>query len=158
MIFFISHGQECVSIIFYDNTSASSSIRNLFCVTLSADYSKYIDITHFITYHDPIQHISETVDKLYGSEIAIKDDTLPEFFVNKRGIVVVDTLGRQFVIPKDNFYKIAAKQVFVGKKYQPVTSVSEKVIALTFDDGPNYKFTPELLSMLKEKDVKATFL
>lgn len=33
----------------------------------------------------------------------------------------------------------------------------EKVIALTFDDGPNPRYTPELLDILKEYEVPATF-
>lgn len=35
--------------------------------------------------------------------------------------------------------------------------VPRKVIALTIDDGPHYKTTPEILAVLKEKQVKATF-
>lgn len=34
---------------------------------------------------------------------------------------------------------------------------SEKVIALTFDDGPDEVFTPQVLDILKKNDVKATF-
>jgi peptidoglycan/xylan/chitin deacetylase (PgdA/CDA1 family) len=34
---------------------------------------------------------------------------------------------------------------------------SEKVIAITFDDGPHPKNTPRLLDILKERGVKATF-
>lgn len=34
---------------------------------------------------------------------------------------------------------------------------THKIIALTFDDGPHYKTTPEVLKVLKEKKVKATF-
>lgn len=34
---------------------------------------------------------------------------------------------------------------------------AEKIIYLTFDDGPSYKVTDKLLAILKEKDVKATF-
>ncbi|SDX55370.1 polysaccharide deacetylase family protein [Tepidimicrobium xylanilyticum] len=34
---------------------------------------------------------------------------------------------------------------------------NEKVIALTFDDGPHPKFTNEILDILKEYDIKATF-
>jgi len=33
----------------------------------------------------------------------------------------------------------------------------ERVVAITFDDGPNPKITPLILKVLKEKDVKATF-
>lgn len=34
---------------------------------------------------------------------------------------------------------------------------SHKVVALTIDDGPHYKVTPEILAVLKQKQVKATF-
>src|SRR5690625_1417475 len=34
---------------------------------------------------------------------------------------------------------------------------NKKVIALTFDDGPDHRFTPQLLDVLKKYDVRATF-
>lgn len=34
---------------------------------------------------------------------------------------------------------------------------NEKVVALTFDDGPDPRFTPRILSALKERRVRATF-
>ena len=36
-------------------------------------------------------------------------------------------------------------------------NTNEKVIALTFDDGPHRKYTPEILDLLKKYDAKATF-
>ena len=36
-------------------------------------------------------------------------------------------------------------------------SKEEKVIALTFDDGPHPEFTPQILDILEEYNVKATF-
>jgi peptidoglycan-N-acetylglucosamine deacetylase len=36
-------------------------------------------------------------------------------------------------------------------------STKEKVIALTFDDGPDPRYTPKLLDVLKRYDVKSTF-
>lgn len=33
----------------------------------------------------------------------------------------------------------------------------DKVVALTFDDGPNYFTTPHVLNILKKHDIKATF-
>ncbi len=33
----------------------------------------------------------------------------------------------------------------------------QKLIALTFDDGPHSNFTPRLLALLKQQDIKATF-
>lgn len=34
---------------------------------------------------------------------------------------------------------------------------NKKIIALTFDDGPDNKFTPQILNILKKHNVKATF-
>jgi len=41
--------------------------------------------------------------------------------------------------------------------YEPVLSDTEKVIALTFDDGPHYTNTKKLLDIIEEKRVKVTF-
>src|SRR5258708_2478279 len=44
--------------------------------------------------------------------------------------------------------------------YGPVfthANTKEKVIALTFDDGPNTGATPEVLDILKKENIKATF-
>ncbi len=38
-----------------------------------------------------------------------------------------------------------------------IDSIKVKKIALTFDDGPDGRYTPEILDILKEKHVKATF-
>ena len=51
----------------------------------------------------------------------------------------------------------------IPKRYQGVTlnsvkpNQSEKIIALTFDDGPWPKYTEKILDILKENDVKGTF-
>jgi chitin deacetylase len=39
----------------------------------------------------------------------------------------------------------------------PRVETREKLVALTFDDGPTPQFTGEILQILKEEDVKATF-
>lgn len=40
---------------------------------------------------------------------------------------------------------------------QTSSTAGRKKIALTFDDGPDHKYTPQILDMLKKSDVKATF-
>lgn len=37
------------------------------------------------------------------------------------------------------------------------TTVESKRVALTFDDGPNWKYTPQLLEGLKERNVVCSF-
>jgi peptidoglycan-N-acetylglucosamine deacetylase len=52
-------------------------------------------------------------------------------------------------------YFVPASPVF-GKVYAKVRT-SDRVIALTFDDGPNEPYTSRVLDALKEYNVKATF-
>lgn len=52
-------------------------------------------------------------------------------------------------------YFVPPSQVF-GKVYYKANS-SEKVIALTFDDGPNEPYTSQILDILNHYGVKATF-
>jgi len=44
-----------------------------------------------------------------------------------------------------------------GKNVTFADEADEKVIYLTFDDGPSDKVTPKILDVLKEENVKATF-
>ncbi|MDD5625660.1 MAG: polysaccharide deacetylase family protein [Patescibacteria group bacterium] len=39
----------------------------------------------------------------------------------------------------------------------PAQENQQKVVALTFDDGPNGQYTEEILKILKDEDIKATF-
>lgn len=49
----------------------------------------------------------------------------------------------------------------IGRDYEDIIikkgNEDEKIIALTFDDGPDEVFTPQVLDILKKNDVKATF-
>ncbi len=59
---------------------------------------------------------------------------------------------------------VALWQVSKSRTFQffglivPRVNTSEKVVALTFDDGPTPSATSEILKVLDEKRVKATFL
>lgn len=56
--------------------------------------------------------------------------------------------------------RLTAARVIAGKGMMKLveSSVKEKpIVALTFDDGPSRKYTPELLDGLKEKGIRATF-
>ena len=43
------------------------------------------------------------------------------------------------------------------KAYTHNTTITEKKIAITFDDGPNHTYTPRVLQLLKTYNAKATF-
>jgi peptidoglycan/xylan/chitin deacetylase (PgdA/CDA1 family) len=56
-----------------------------------------------------------------------------------------------YTIAPSLYYRDFSNKVF--KK----AHTKDKVIALTFDDGPDPQYTPELLDVLKENDIKCTF-
>lgn len=65
------------------------------------------------------------------------------------GIIILILLLSYSLIPTEilrvgNFFKMKKKR-------------DDMKIYLTFDDGPSSEYTPELLDLLKERDIKATF-
>ncbi len=59
---------------------------------------------------------------------------------------------------KENQFNFAVTPEFQGNTlYEVALDDSEKAIALTFDDGPWPIYTEQVLDILKEQDIKATF-
>lgn len=63
-------------------------------------------------------------------------------------LVILLTLVHNHPLPMPVYWRLAVV-------YR--APIKEKVVALTFDDGPHPTFTPEILAILKQKQVKATF-
>lgn len=63
------------------------------------------------------------------------------------GIIIGFVLTLNAVMPRNHFY---------GPVYSEIRT-SQKLVALTFDDGPYPPYTGQLLDLLKEKQVPATF-
>lgn len=53
----------------------------------------------------------------------------------------------------------AISRKLVSERFQPVDGPlrTERAVALTFDDGPNPEYTPQVLSILRRMHVRATF-
>lgn len=75
------------------------------------------------------------------------------FFDCRKNIQIVETSGAV-----DNIGRKTA-EVIVGKGMLNLVqdSMEHPAVALTFDDGPSSRYTPELLDGLKERGVKASF-
>lgn len=52
---------------------------------------------------------------------------------------------------------VAERQLADDMQVISKVPTTHKVVAITIDDGPNYKATPEILAVLKAKNVRATF-
>lgn len=66
-----------------------------------------------------------------------------------------------FNMPKSSESEVFNNKNNISKKYEDIIikrgSDQKKVIALTFDDGPDEDFTPQILDILKKNNAKATF-
>ncbi|MBR3840642.1 MAG: polysaccharide deacetylase family protein [Erysipelotrichales bacterium] len=56
-----------------------------------------------------------------------------------------------------NIYYVENNELQVIPYTNEVSKTTSKVIALTFDDGPNRRITPKILDLLDEYNIKATF-
>ncbi|WP_407690457.1 polysaccharide deacetylase family protein [Rummeliibacillus pycnus] len=79
----------------------------------------------------------------------------------KRNNIIIMTVC---VLVISIFYASFSKAADKGRYYYEQTGqvlwdiqTEEKVIALTFDDGPDPRYTPEILDLLAKYDAKATF-
>lgn len=85
--------------------------------------------------------------------IVILDLIIPQKALNQP---IYPSSITQKLPPQQNSFKLAVR--FQGKTIrQAKLSGQDKVIALTFDDGPSPNITPKVLSILQEKHIKATF-
>jgi peptidoglycan-N-acetylglucosamine deacetylase len=99
-----------------------------------------IALETFVQLRANVPHSEPKAAKLQGNHLKTKNNT------QSPPPAKVETLS--FSVPA----KYQGKTVY---KVQP--SNNEKVIALTIDDGPWQKTTPQMLDILKQNDVKATF-
>lgn len=75
------------------------------------------------------------------------------FFDCRKTIQILETSGAAGNIGRKTAEVIAGK----GMLNLVQDSMEHPVVALTFDDGPSSRYTPELLDGLKERRVKASF-
>ncbi|MBU3092278.1 polysaccharide deacetylase family protein [Clostridium sp. CF011] len=129
----------------------------------------------FITYkiHAPIK-ITETqssVDKTTDKENIIQPTaselTLPQTSsdtATKKAQVIYDILGtssRPTIYPDAAMTKWRKNVVNLAKKYPSDLYINgqnvNKVVALTFDDGPDPINTPKIIKVLRENNIQGTF-
>lgn len=87
---------------------------------------------------DGMENSSETDDNQTGDQVKDESKEIKEYFVNIEDVPEVFSPQKGQIIFRR------------GKRHG-------KLIALTFDDGPHPTYTPKLLKILKDNDVKATF-
>lgn len=84
------------------------------------------------------------------AEPLLADMNASNFALSKQGLTILDDQGKTVTT-------VALKTITPFVKNATAQQRKGKVIALTFDDGPNDKTTPTILKTLADNDVKATF-
>ena len=138
------------------------------------DGSKIVSFTDLFEFDDYRKYLADFITEQTGDLLdaakleAFKNGLMSfdSFTVTEDGVKVTlsdaDVLvsGREgeLLIPKDYFDgTIVQKYTKRWAEYKPVTDPNEKVIAITFDDGPTSKFTPYIADLLEKYQVKVTF-
>src|SRR5690625_542181 len=69
-------------------------------------------------------------------------------------IIVLLNINNAAAVPNSSYYPLQTKypDTMIYK-----AETNEKIVALTFDDGPDGKYTPQILDVLKKHNVKASF-
>lgn len=133
-----SKGGETIqyrNINYVDNTKPELNLKGE--STIKIDLSK--------KYTDPGFVATDNCDGNLNEKVTINGDVN----IDKEGIYLVEYLVEDSSLNKET----NIRKVIVGN---PIFSNQDKVIYLTFDDGPNV-YTPNLLNVLAKYNVKATF-
>jgi polysaccharide deacetylase family sporulation protein PdaB len=101
---------------------------------------------------EPGQHLD-----IPNTYIVSKADTLYKIFI-KLGVSIPKLLGDTPTIKNPHWvYPGQRLNVPIQNEMIYMGDASKKRIALTFDDGPEDTYTPQILEILRQKGVKATF-
>lgn len=106
------------------------------------------------TQHSELNKVAETtvIDDTNAPKDPLKSDSEGDFNVDfeKQPIVDITEVTEHTKQPEE-------KEPAATPTQEASNVEHAKVIALTFDDGPDAKYTPQVLDILKEKGIKATF-
>lgn len=85
----------------------------------------------------------------------LKNDTATNFKLSADKLTIF--LNKNALKIKEVALPLSEVGGYLTQLPKSATATKKKVVALTFDDGPNPKTTPEILKILKQENVKATF-
>jgi len=128
------------------------SILVIFGVSFFLSYKLFIET-------NSTNNSSKRSDLITPSEK--KEPTISAPVEEKKEILIYDILGSSLKYPDTAMKKWRQDVVDLSKKYPSNLFINgqanDKVVALTFDDGPDGVTTPRILNILKSNNIQATF-
>ena len=105
----------------------------------------------YIFLGDKYEEVGYTVQDNYDTKVKVS-------VINNVNTLKIGTYNVDYIaIDSSKNKSVVSRKVNVIKKEDIENEYTKGVIYLTFDDGPNDKYTPIILDTLKEENVKATF-
>ncbi|SCY35345.1 MULTISPECIES: polysaccharide deacetylase family protein [Lysinibacillus] len=87
----------------------------------------------------------------------LANNTAVQYYITLAGWAYVEAGDQKGYVKASELANIQLTDNKVYNKGVPVVKGAKKRVALTFDDGPNAKVTPQILATLNKYDAKATF-
>lgn len=112
------------------------------------DYPRFPDKT--TVENDDTKHSPDEESKPSSSEAPKPETTEPE-------VTNPESVTPETTEPETTTEPTTKPETSNPETNKPDKTHQDKVVALTFDDGPDRRYTPAILDILKEKGVKATF-
>lgn len=114
-------------------------------------YNKHISMQHLKK--NPFNYRElEDLHSMYSVNFYGKGEVLDFMSKPQNGFAKISIDTNSQIIAHEEYERLPVS--YLIKRYK---TKSKKYIAITFDDGPDPSYTPDLLDVLKEKNVKATF-
>jgi peptidoglycan/xylan/chitin deacetylase (PgdA/CDA1 family)/glycosyltransferase involved in cell wall biosynthesis len=127
------------------------SLGTFLFLSVNAAYARFSGITHLAKHKIPAAGLAHTRHSPFSHAADL--DLLSSASGSHMALILFGLLVLFLLL----LYAIAHPAAnFFGKVIHAVDTDS-KALALTFDDGPNPVTTPQILAILDEKEVKATF-
>lgn len=92
-----------------------------------------------------------------GEDLTESTDADQSVYIRDYTVLQIPGGIREFRLSRDDILKGSLRQTVKIAAEVQEKKQEKKQVAITFDDGPDPVYTPELLTGLKERNVKATF-
>ncbi|MGI6360704.1 MAG: polysaccharide deacetylase family protein [Bacillota bacterium] len=175
-------GDELVSVVFDRKTVLGKEWqKNLFSVNYDLVTNNELVLNQLFkkTASNPVKQISgiaqqdmtALIDKqddfdraVFENGIAAQADNYDIFAMTEHGLVIYFDYGQLIDTDKGsysliiNYDRLQDNLIFSdGLDRKKVIDPEKPIVAMTFDDGPHSKYTPQLLDALKKRDISVTF-
>jgi peptidoglycan/xylan/chitin deacetylase (PgdA/CDA1 family)/glycosyltransferase involved in cell wall biosynthesis len=127
------------------------SLGTFLFLSVNAAYARFSGITHLARHRIPAAGLAHPRHSLLPHTADL--DVLSSASGSHMGLILFGLLVLVLLL----LYAVAHPAANLFGKVIHVVDTDNKVLALTFDDGPNPATTPQILAILDEKEVRATF-